>query len=214
VRARSATQEDDVYGMLGALLGTLEVVATDDAYPLAPAQAERMRSALRLCHGLQHQIEALLTLASDQLGSSLRCTNASVRALVEHAVRGAVRAFAAQGVQLRVVPDEGWEQRVFVDSSRVDRMLKALAEALAASVGQDGVIEASVRRVGRHVALALTGQRGSEPSRRVALGQATLATSQLLTRGAARLFELHGGGFTVDADQLNVHILLPTSEEP
>jgi hypothetical protein len=211
----SAAQEDDVYGMLGALLGTLEVVATDDAFPLATIQAERLRSAVRLCHGLQHQIEALLTLASEHLGTNLRCNHVSVRALVEHAVRGAVRGFAAQGVQLRLVPDDGWErQRVFIDSSRVDRMLKALAETLAASVGQDGVLEASMGRVGRHVRLALIGHPGSQPSQQVPLGQSTLARSQLLTRGAARLFELHGGGLAVDAAQLHVHILLPASEEP
>lgn len=214
-RVRSgAAQEDDVYGMLGALLGTLEVVVTDDAFPLAAIQAERVRSALRLCHGLQHQIEALLALAGEHLGSSLRCTDASVRALVEHAVRSAVRGFAVHGVQLRVLPDDSWEQqRVYIDSSRVDRMLKALAETLAASVGQDGVIEASIRRVGRHIALVLLGHRGTQPAHAL-LGQSTLASSQLLVRGATRLFEQHGGGLLVDAEQLRVQLLLPASEEP
>lgn len=209
----SAAQEDDVYGLLGALLGTLEVVATDDVFPLATIQAERLRSAVRLCHGLQHQIEALLTLASDQLGESLKRTPVHVRALVEHAVRGAVRGFEADRVQLCLVPGDAWEQRVLIDSSRVDRMLKAVTETLAASVGQEGILEASVCRAGRHVALVLLGRPGAQPARAVP-GQSTLANAQLLARGAARLFELHGGGLVVDAEQLRVQILLPASEEP
>jgi hypothetical protein len=215
-RTRSSlAQEEEVYSMLGALLGTLEVVATDDVYPLAEPQVARVRSAVQLCHGLQHQLEALLTLAADDLPAGLRRTHSAVRPLVEHAVRGAVRGFAAQGVELQVPAGESWgSERVFIDSSRVDRMLKGLSETLAASVGKNGAVEVTIQPSVRHVAVVLTGHAGTALSTKQLAGQPTLATSALLIRGATRLFELHGGGLTVDASRLLLHVLLPRSEAP
>ncbi|HEY6876777.1 MAG TPA: hypothetical protein VI299_02115, partial [Polyangiales bacterium] len=51
--ARQAPHDEEVYGMLGALLGTLEVIATDDQHPLSTVQSERMHGALRLGNALQ-----------------------------------------------------------------------------------------------------------------------------------------------------------------
>jgi hypothetical protein len=198
--------------MLGALLGTLEVVATDDVAPLAALQAERVHSAVRLCHGLQHQLEALLTLAAEDLEQRLRRTHSTMHALVEHAVRSAVRGFQADGVQLRLPEDDAWiQERVFIDVSRVDRMLKALAETLAASVGRGGAVEVSVQRGGAHVQLTLMGHVGTPHPGRLG-APPTLASSQLLARGAARLMSLLGGACSVDVQQLHVQLRLPASE--
>ncbi|MDB4972397.1 MAG: hypothetical protein JWN48_738 [Myxococcaceae bacterium] len=211
----SALQEEEVYGMLGALLGTLEVVATDDRSPLTQPQAARVASAVQLCHALQHQIEALLTLASDDLRERLRTRPMRVRPVVEHAARGAVRAFEARGVSLHLPEYEAWgQQRITVDSSRVDRMLKALVEALAASVGQDGALDVSVEESARHVALTFHGAVGTLRPSKPLTPEPTLQRSDLLLRGAARLFELHGGSFSVDLAQLTMCVSLPLAEAP
>ncbi|MDB4991651.1 MAG: hypothetical protein JWN04_6829, partial [Myxococcaceae bacterium] len=205
---------EEVYGMLGALLGTLEVVATDDSSPLAPLQVERMRSAVKLCYRLQHQVEALLTLAAD--GLALRLHDVALRPLVEHALHGAVRGLSAPGVTLRLPTADDWGmQRVRVDPSRTDRMLQALTESLLAGLGQDGVLELAVHARGEHVELTLVGQPGTPlESKRQQHGEPTLEGSTLLTRAAQRLFEQLGGSCSVDATGLRLQIALCTSEAP
>ena len=203
-----AAQEDEVYGLLGALLGTLEVVATDEEQPVAPVQEERLRSALALCGRLQTYIESLLTLAGEDLGRRLRRAHCLVRPLVEHAVRGALRRFEAQAVSLRLPASAAWgEQRVYVDASRVDRALRGLAEALVDRVGEGGAIDLSVDRMGRHVVLVLRGRSRVDGGSRV-IGPGTA----LLERAARHLLELHGGGLSLDPAQLALEVRLPASE--
>ncbi|MET0284974.1 MAG: hypothetical protein ABW352_10900 [Polyangiales bacterium] len=203
--ARQAPHDEEVYGTLGALLGTLEVIATDDHHPLSPVQSERVRGALRLGNAMQAQVEALLTLADDELATRLTRASLAMRPMVEHAVRGALRGFERANVAL-VMPSGEWgTQRVQIDSSRVDRSVRALAEVLAQRVGDGGVIEVLLEQRGQHVMLTLRGRAGSGSD---------LKRGGLVVQGARRLFELHGGALDLDASGLTMIVLLPKSEAP
>lgn len=204
----SAAQEEEIYGTLGSLLGTLEVIATDDELPLAVVQAERVLSALRLCQGMQHQLEGLLTLACEDLEQRLRPTRATLRPLIEHAIRGALRSFEQAGVELQLPTSADWgSERVEIDASRVDRMLRALTETLLRAVGRGGSIAVALATLDGRVTLSLRGQVGQRA------GQ-PLAQAVLVARGASRLFALHGGSFTMSAEQLTLQVELPLAEAP
>jgi hypothetical protein len=206
----SAVTEDEVYGALGALLGTLEVIACDDAHPVPPVQSDRLRSALALCQDLQHQIEALLTLSSEDLPERLRHANTRVRPFVEHAVRGARHTFEAHGVTLRMPEGDDWGcELVTIDSSRADRTVRALSERLAAVVGRGGTLTVEVNTRDGRVELLLLGARAEGTDKPVHMPGALL-----LGRAATRLFELSGGAFSLDAEQLAIRISLPVAEAP
>jgi hypothetical protein len=202
---RQAPHDEEVYGTLGALLGTLEVIATDDHHPLSAVQSERMRGAIRLGNAMQAQIEALLMMADEQLGERLQRAQLAMRPLIEHAVRGALRGFERSHVALVLPTGEWGAQRVQIDSSRVDRSLRALAEVLAQRVGDGGVIEVLLDRRGHHVLLTLRGRAGAGSDVR---------KGSLVVTGARRLFELHGGALDVGESGLTMAMLLPTSEAP
>jgi hypothetical protein len=204
-RARLGAHDEEVYGTLGALLGTLEVIATDDHQPLSPQQAERMQGALRLGNGLQAQVEALLMLADEQLHERLSRAQMAMRPLIEHAVRGALRSFEKAAVALVLPTGEWGRERVRIDSSRVDRTLRALAEQLAARVGDGGVIEVGIQQRSGVVALTLRGRVGARDK--------PLRTS-LVEAGARKLFALHGGALRIDDGGLIIEITLPASEAP
>jgi hypothetical protein len=210
-RAReSALAEEEVYGALGALMGTLEVVATDDAHPLSPVQGERLDEALGLCHALQHQLEALLILSAVDLEERLRLGTVRIRPLVEHAVRGARRAFESVGVSLRLPPGSDWGgESMRIDSSRIDRTIRALTELLVTGVGRGGSITAEVHNRGSSVELSLLGARAEDNQK-----PAGVPGALLLCRAATRLFTLSGGAFSFDAERLAMHISLPIAEAP
>jgi hypothetical protein len=200
--ARQAPHDEEVYGTLGALLGMLEVIATDDQQPLSALQSQRMRGALQLGNALQAQLEALLMLADEQLGARLQRAQMALRPLLEHAVRGAVRGFEQANIALVMPSAAAWgSQRVQIDSSRVDRSLRALAEVLAQRVGEGGIIEVLLEQRERHVLLTLRGRAGAGGDVR---------RGELVVTGARRLFVLQGGGLEVDASGLNLAVLLPT----
>lgn len=206
----SALAEEEVYGALGALMGTLEVVATDDVDPVPPLQSERLRSALGLCYALQQQIEALLILSASDLEERLRPGTVRIRPLVEHAVRGARRAFETIGATLTLPPGDDWgRESTRIDSSRVDRTIRALTELLVTGVGRGGSIQTEVHRRGALVELSLLGARAEPPLKTQALPGALL-----LSRAAARLFTLSGGAFSFDTERLAIHISLPLAEVP
>jgi hypothetical protein len=207
---KGAAQEAEVYGALGALLGVLEVIATDEATPISPAQLTRIRSAFGIAQRLQQYVEALLTLAADDLEQRLRRAHCRTRPLVEHALRGALRAFEAYDVELRWPEHASWgDQTVFIDSSRVDRALSALVAALASCLGKGGAIEVEVTTVDSCAVLYLRGERGSELPR----GPSPFE-SGLLERAFRRLLELQGGAFAVDFEQLRFEVALPLADEP
>lgn len=210
-----AAEEEEVYSTLGALLGTLEVVSADDEHQLAPVQSDRLRSAAGFVRRLQHQVEALLILAGDDLASRLRRAPVRVGPLVEHAVRSAKRTCDALGVSVQLVARESWgEARVLVDSSRVDRALGALVEALAGSVGRGGVIDVKVQCGSTSMRLELTGRRGSAPRSASApdeMSEQTSLASGLLARGCQRLFALQSGELKVEPGRPWIQLVLPTS---
>lgn len=206
LQAPLGTQEDEVYGTLGALLGMLEVVATDDGHPLAGVQIERLRGALAMGAQLETQIDALLILALSDLGQRLRRSVCRLRALVEHALRGALRATELADVQLVWPRRDDWgEERVSIDVSRVDRMLRALAEGLARSVGRGGSIAVAVERADEHVVLGLVGRASGLEAR-------ALTLPSLIDQAARRLFELHGGGLRLDGGRSAIEVVLPVME--
>jgi hypothetical protein len=208
-----AAEEEEVYSTLGALLGTLEVVSADDDHDLAPIQAERLRSATGFVRRLQHHVEALLILASDDLGARLRRAPLRVAPMIEHAVRSAKRACDAQGVAVQFIARESWgEARVLVDGSRVDRALGALVEALAGSVGRGGVIDVVVQCTGSSMLLEVVGRRGARAQGPLDdISEPASLTSGLLVRGCARLFALQGGELQVDAARPSLRLVLPLS---
>lgn len=207
----SALAEEEVYGALGALMGTLEVVATDDDHPVSPVQGERLQSALGLCFALQQQIEALLILSSSDLEERLRRGTVRIRPLVEHAVRGARRAFETVGVTLTMPAGDEWgRESTRIDSSRIDRTIRALTEVLIAGVGRGGSIQAEVHNRGSLVELSLLGARAEQPPK----SPPALPGALLLARAATRLFTLSGGAFSFDVERLAMHISLPLAEVP
>jgi hypothetical protein len=211
----AAASEEEVYATLGALLGTLEVIATDEFHPLDRVQVERLRSAGRLGRRINHFLEAMLILASEDLGDRLRRVRTPLRPLVEHALRGAIRSCAPYAVQQQLPRAEAWgDARVLVDASRIDRALGALVEALTVQVGQGGTIEVSAQLANGKAILQLAGRRGSAfvAHEQQALGfgeEISLLTSALLNRAWGRLFRLHGGDLTVDCEPPVVRIVLP-----
>lgn len=213
----AVASEEGMYATLGALLGTLEVIAADEHHPLDKVQVERLRSAGRLGRRLHHYLEAALILTDDDLGERMRRVRTSLRPLVEHALRGAIRSCEAYAVKQQVVEADAWsEVKVVVDASRVDRALGALIEALAVQVGYGGTIVVSIHPSPEQVVLSLHGQRAT--SMRVAppaLGfgeDVSLFSSSLLCRAWTRLFALHGGQLLVDSDGPSARVSLPMTE--
>lgn len=208
--SNGAAQEADVYGALGSLLGVLEVIVTDEATPVSGPQLTRIRTALGIAQRLQQYVEALLTLAADDLPQRLRRARCSVRPMVEHAVRGGVRATTAHQIALRWPADGQWgAQRVHVDASRLDRALSALIGALAAVLGAGGVLSIELGGDEEYVVLKVRGEPGPAAPRTPAPFD-----SGLLERACRRLLELQGGGFSLAADALGFEIALPIAEEP
>ena len=208
--SNGAAQEADVYGALGSLLGVLEVIATDEATPVSGAQLTRIRTALGIAQRLQQYVEALLTLAADDLPQRLRRACCSVRPMIEHAVRGGVRTTTGHQIALRWPADEHWgTERVQVDASRLDRALSALIGALAAGLGAGGVLSVEVRSDDEYVLLKVLGEPGPLAPRAPAPFD-----SGLLERACRRLLELQGGGFSLLGDALGFEVALPIAEEP
>lgn len=206
----AAAQEDEVYGALGALLGTLEVVATDDAHPVPTIQGERVSSALRLAHRLERHVDALLMLADETLEQRLRLINHPLRSVMEHALRGALRSHRHADLSLSLPELAEWaDLRVKVDGSRVDRVLRGLAELLLSRLGEGGGLFVTMRLHGAAVTLELLGRVGHAPASGAA-GDSAL----LLQRAGSRLFALHGGELRCELDRLQMLLTLPVSEAP
>ncbi|HVZ32865.1 MAG TPA: hypothetical protein VG963_10585, partial [Polyangiaceae bacterium] len=146
---------------------------------------------------------------------------------------GARRCLEQYAVELRMPGGREWgQERVLIDNSRVDRMLRVLTEALVRSVGQGGRLELRLKRAREPVAKARAaahgrgvGARGAlrEPFITIELTGAPLGDPSvaqqpfaggLLERAARRLFELHGGSLHLDREQLALTISLPLVEAP
>jgi hypothetical protein len=205
-RVKGAAQEDEVYGALGALLGVLEVLATDDA--VSETQLTRIRSAIGIGQRLQQLVEALLTLAADDLESRLRVRAAAVKPLVEHAVRGALRSVESQELTLVWPAAERWSHlRIAVDASRLDRALAAMVSALASTLGRGGALEVVVDEHAEGVRFALRGRHGTG-ARMVA----SPFESGLLEGAFRKLLASHGGSCALDLTSSTLTVTLPRAE--
>jgi len=203
-----AAQEAEVYGALGSLLGMLEVIATDDV-ALSAAQLSRLRTALGLGQRLQQYVESLLTLAADDLEPRLRLSVRALRPLVEHALRGALRAFDPHEISLRWPTRADWgSERVRVDVSRFDRSLGALVGVLANNLRRAGSIDIEVEAREGRVLLTLHGEPCSDA------GDAEPPASGLIERACQRLLVLHGGELSQVASGLGFVLTLPIAEAP
>src|SRR4051794_8687142 len=85
----SKQMEDEVYGLLGALLGMMEVLSIDSVDPLVPRQRKLVADALRYGDLLRARVEALITLFADEHDARFQRVEYSLRRLLDHAVRGA-----------------------------------------------------------------------------------------------------------------------------
>lgn len=205
-RPKGAAQEDEVYGALGALLGVLEVLATDDA--VSDTQLTRIRAAIGIGQRLQQLVEALLTLAADDLEARLRVRTSPLKPLVEHAVRGALRSVEGQELTLLWPPPERWAHlRIAVDASRLDRALAAMVSALASTLGRGGALEVAVEERSDGLCLELRGQHGTGVRPTV-----TPFESGLLEGAFRKLLASHRGSCALDLSVSTLTVTLPRVE--
>lgn len=199
----AGAQENDVYEALGALLGMLEVIASDES-ALAPRQAEHVRTAIGCARRLEQYVDALLLLAAEDLPRRLKLGVSRLGPLLEHAARGAQRGLEANQVALRWPAREGWGNAyVRVDASRLDRTLAALIGALAKNARRASTLAVEVEARHDFVEVALRGEAG-----------ARVFASGLLERACARLLELSGGRFALDPSVPGFALWLPRAETP
>ena len=196
-------EEAEVYGTLGSLLGVLEVIAMDDA--LDAKQRARVDAARSYGQRLQRYVEALVTLAADDLSVGLRAAPCALRPLLEHAVSGALRALAEKQLSVRwPARDELDGQRVHLDASRFDRVLSAVFAQFAARLEHGGVLEIGVVERDANACVSLRG-KGFDPS-------ASPSALLLLARALRRLLESFGGSMSVDPQQTSVTFSLPLAK--
>lgn len=205
VRPAAARQaeETEVYGTLGSLLGVLEVMATDET--LDAKQRARLDAARLYGDRLQRYVEALVTLAADDLRDGLRVAPCALRPLLEHAVRGALRPLAQKQLTVRWPSrDELDGQRVHLDASRFDRVLTGLLAQFGARLEHGAVLEIAVAERDETAFVSLRGKR-FDPS-------ASPSALLLLARALRRLLDLSGGSMAVDPQQTSVTFSLPLAK--
>jgi hypothetical protein len=204
----SKDMEDELYGVLGALLGMLEVLSLDATDPLLPRQRRFVDEALRFGDKLRARVEAMVVLLSDERDARHAPGDYALRRLIDHAVRGASWGASERGVALELpAPGAAWdEERLFIDPPRVDRALRGLTDALVAGVGERGRVELHVQVAGAQLGLELRGLPGERAQAE------PLQVSALLLSAWQRVFALQGGSLTVDRDTFTARVQLPRRE--
>jgi len=205
--AFSREMEDEVYGVLGAMLGMLEVLSLEAEDPLAPRQRRFLDEALRFGDRLRTRVEAMVILLSDQSDQRFSPGEYPLRRLIDHAVRGAGWTATDKGVALELPAAGSWEEELLqIDAARVDRALRGLTDALVASVGRGGRVEVAVELAGPELGIVLRGVPG-EPVR-----VGVLELSTLLASAWEHVFTLQGGGLEVDCAAFTARVRLPRRE--
>jgi hypothetical protein len=203
----SREMEDEVFGMLGALLGMLEVLSLDVEEPLAPRQRRFLDEALRFGDKLRARVEAMAILLSDQRDQRFRPAEYPVRRLIDHAVRGAGWAATEKGVGLELPAGGGWEDALLqIDAARVDRALRGLTDALVTAVGQGGRVAVAVELEGPELCVTLRGYPGE------AVQAGGLELSSLLMSAWQHVFALQGGSLRLDREAFTASVWLPRRE--
>jgi signal transduction histidine kinase len=203
----SKEMEDEIYGLLGALLGMLEVLSIDTADPLAPRQRRFIADALRFGDMLRTRVEALVTLLADEHDPRFVPSEYPLRRLIDHAVRGATWSAADKGVSIVLPPaDELEPVAVGIDVARVDRALRAITDTLVAALPEQSQLLVRVRLEERSVGVELAGVAAGPEKPSV------LQLSNVLFAAWQRIFVLQGGSLQVDREQLSVRVELPRRE--
>ncbi len=199
--------EQEVFRLLGGVLGTLEALATDAQQPLEGRQRERLQQALDLGHELKDHIEALTFLAQGEVCDRLTIAPYSVRRMLEHAVRSAAWQASEHGVSLTLPPLEQWSERsVRVDVRALDRVIRGACEYLIGIVSRGGRVDVTVGAVQGGLQVDLRGE-SLKP------GLVAKPPSELLHAAWRRLIELHGGRFALHGQQLHAELWLPMSAD-
>lgn len=205
--AFSREMEDDVFAVLGALLGMLEVLSLDVQDPLGPRQRRFLDEALRFGDRLRARVEAMVSLLADQRDPRFAPAEYPLRRLMDHAVRGAGWTANESGVALELPAGGAWESELLqIDAARVDRALRGLTDALVAGVGRGGRVEVGVERDGPELAISLRGFPGADaPSRR-------LEIPSLLMSAWEHVFALQDGSLRCEPEAFTACVRLPGKE--
>lgn len=203
----SREMEDEVYSVLGALLGMLEVLSIDAVEPLTPRQRRFLDEALRFGDRLKARVEALVTLLSDENDERFKPSAYPLRRLIDHAVRGACWAAKEKGVSLSLPASGGWENdSLSIDAARVDRALRGVTDTLVAAVGEHGRVEVRVLPAGAQCCIELRGFPDAQPEGVV------LELSALLLSAWHHTFALQKGSLRLDRETFTARVELPRKE--
>jgi hypothetical protein len=210
-RARSGlsvAMEQELYRLLGRLLGTLEAMATDAQEPVEGRQRIWLQQALDSGHELKEHLEALAFLASPRPEERLARAPYPVRRMVEHAVRAAGWQASERDVDLILPALERWAERnVNVDVRAIDRVIRGLCEHLVQRVGAGGRVEVTLteeEQGGLRIALQAEGERADVTPR---------GPSELLFAAWQCIAALHGGRLGLDVTGLSATLWLPLCSE-
>ena len=203
----SREMEDEVFGVLGALLGMLEVLSLDVDEPLAPRQRRFLDEALRFGDSLRARVEAMAILLSDQRDQRFSPAEYPLRRLIDHAVRGAGWSAKEKAVALELPGAGAWEgEPLQIDAARVDRALRGLTDALVAAVGHGGRVEVAVEVDGPELCISLCGSPGASAQ------AGKLEPSALLVSAWEHVFALQGGSLRLDREAFTARVRLPRKE--
>lgn len=199
----SVAMEEELYRLLGRLLGHLEAMATDIQEPLTARQSAWLHEALESGHELKEHIEALAFLASPEPAQRLVRAPYSVRRMVEHAVRAAGWQATEREVLLVLPPLEQWAERsVNVDVRAIDRVIRGVCEHLVRSVIRGGRVEVALTAVDNGLRLLLTS-KGQLPEDKRAV------PTELLLTAWQCIVTLHGGRLSLDIAGGKAELWLP-----
>jgi hypothetical protein len=202
----SLEMEQELYRLLGRLLGTLEAMATDNDTPVEGRQRQWLQEALDCGHELKEHVEALAFLAAPDAAARLNRSPYSVRRMVEHAVRAAGWQASERQVELRLPNLDAWAERmVEVDVRAMDRVIRGACEYLVLSLPRGGAVEVRLAQVQGALRIDLLGDTNQRTRPE---GQ---APSQLLQVAWQHIARLHHGRLLLDVQELSAEIWLPLS---
>jgi hypothetical protein len=197
--------EQDLFRLLGGLLGTLEALATDAQAPFEGTQHDRLQQALDFGHELKDHVEAFSFLANSDPYERLTIAPYSVRRMLEHAVRSAAWLASEHGVSLTLPPLESWQERmVKVDVRALDRVIRGACEYLISLVSRGGAVNVTVSMAQGGLQVELCGESLAQTAK-------PKLPAELLYAAWRRMVELHGGKFVLAPERAHAELWLPMS---
>ena len=197
--------EQELFRLLGGLLGTLEALATDVHAPFEGPQHDRLQQALDFGHELKDHVEAFSFLANNDPRDRLTMAPYSVRRMLEHAVRSAAWQASERGVSLTLPALESWSERsVVVDVRALDRVIRGACEYLIDVVSRGGRVDVTVASAQGGLQVELRGES-------LVQGGKAKPPAELLYASWRRMVELHGGTFALSPERAHAELWLPMS---